>query len=621
VQQLQQHCAIGLQHEHPIQGRSAQASDGRDKWIDRQIARVAEVGDLDCLLEVIHTLVAQMNALNLATALHRVAKLSASPGSSAKKLEMIKSSPRFVALFTAVKERVSCHSRLKQNNRSVEGSRELPDEMPVHCASIVSWSCAKLRICDEQLLAELATIAVPCLDELDPIQLANMLWAFAKLQVCARDLFSRASNRLKQRKVGEFDTQCLSIIAWSFATVHWRDSAAFASIAGELTRNVCSAKPQEISQTLWAFAKSGYYNRTLFDAFGQAAVAASKHSEFKQQELSNVAWAFATAGIRCTELFAQIERAVLAQQAGMAPQCIANILWAFAKSGVEMQTCMFPALLEAAMVEQDGLKLEELSAVVWAASQVCPHRAEFFGAAQQACVNQLSKFTANAVVNLASSFSSVQTDSPLLYIAIVRETIGRLPQLGARALCNLLRGLSAAKMCVAYASVADDISNASLNVCQHIASRIRDLQPTDIPLLHCALLELSSDLGTKAAGILRTALNQRMSCMWLLPSVSHEAADGHSVASLSTTDSGSDCSAWDDAISIATHDMSEDDELISTPVTEPAGTLVELPAQASPLHWEAHAMEQVTTQGHHEQQEDSDGTPWKVIFPLSMRKF
>jgi hypothetical protein len=538
---------------------------GRSKAINRQVTSAANHGDLHSLLKVVCTYLPEMNGINLATSLHRVAKLSAASESS-EAIDSIKADHRFMRLFVAVAQHVAHHSGLTRK----EIASEVPGEMPAQCLSIVAWSCASLRIRDEELFAKIATIAVPRLDKLQSFELSNMLWAHAKLQISAPHMFKKASERLMRRRDGEFNVQCLSTISWSFATTHRRDGAVFESIAKELMAHAASAKPQEISQTLWAFAKNGHDDQVLFDVLGKAAVGTgSKISHFKEQELSNIAWAFATSGNENVELFAHIELAVLSKIAGMTPQSIANILWAFAKSAVQLQTRMFPMLLERAMARQKQFKPEELSAVVWAASQVCPQDCSFFAVAQQACMKRLPEFTANAIANLVNTFSSVQTKTSGPFVRIVQECLKRLPQLGVRALCNALEGLSLARNATVYASAAEEIDTAIDCVCDHIALVISSFKPFEVQLVHGILFEHRAVLGMKTAGSLDVVVGKQVGCSWRGASQLETGGDDAvSVASLSTT--GSDSCSYtegEDTASVSMNGSCEDSLRMETPTS------------------------------------------------------
>merc|ERR1719162_1180294 len=107
------------------------------------------------LLDTIVSHAADMNGINLATAFHRVAKLSNARGAHIPKLHALKNDQRFIALCEDIFKHISGHSHLL---RGLDRN-ETPGEMPVQCLSIVAWSCATLRMCNEELLGQIAAIA------------------------------------------------------------------------------------------------------------------------------------------------------------------------------------------------------------------------------------------------------------------------------------------------------------------------------------------------------------------------------------------------------------------------------------------------------------------------------
>ena len=69
-----------------------------------------------------------------------------------------------------------------------------------------------------------------------------------------------------------------------------------------LARSLVDFKPQELSNILWSFAKSGETNPGLFQALGHHIHARSL-KDFKLQDFSNIVWAYATAGVSLPKLF------------------------------------------------------------------------------------------------------------------------------------------------------------------------------------------------------------------------------------------------------------------------------------------------------------------------------
>lgn len=483
--------AAGRKAGGPVNAQSRQ----RNKIINRQVTKAAEFGDIERLLQVVQDLMPGMNGINFATALHRVVKLSSLATSDAvtngRDIAQIKQHPIFQELFSAIVDHVSQHSLVDECDLSVAPA---PGEMPVQCLSIVAWSCAQLRLRHEALFHQIARIIAPRLEtgsrvgELVPYELSNLLWAYVKLNFDPSELFQAVTLRLLRRQSGEFKAQCLSTIAWAFATVRRRNAAVFASLAKELTERADEVKPQEIANTLWAFAKSRCLNVELFRALGEAASRDSKVWCFKPQELSNTAWAFASAGMNDAVLFAQIEAVAVARVANMMPQNVANILWAFAKLRVKSEAQFFPTLLEAASKRLGNHKPQELSATIWAASEMCPTYITFFNAALRVCVQRLQEFSTNGLANLVKSFATIHVDEPSLYGLILKDSARRLPQFGTGGLCSLLLGTTRARQNPHFANAcAEELEDLFPRLSESVAGRLEHLRPGELEALSEAL--------------------------------------------------------------------------------------------------------------------------------------
>eukprot|EP00966_Prymnesium_polylepis_P222844 5155282-Prymnesium_polylepis.1 len=55
--------------------------------------------------------------------------------------------------------------------------------------------------------------------------------------------------------------------------------------------------------------------------------------DFNPQDLANTVWAFAAAGVRAEALFAAADAAVRSRLCDFNPQDLANTVWAFATAG------------------------------------------------------------------------------------------------------------------------------------------------------------------------------------------------------------------------------------------------------------------------------------------------
>ena len=88
-----------------------------------------------------------------------------------------------------------------------------------------------------------------------------------------------------------------------FAKVGRREPALLDAIATEaVRRELRDFNPQDLANTVWAYATAGHAPPALFEAVARAAV--PRMGEFKPQHLSNTAWAYAVADAPSAALFA-----------------------------------------------------------------------------------------------------------------------------------------------------------------------------------------------------------------------------------------------------------------------------------------------------------------------------
>lgn len=103
----------------------------------------------------------RMNAVNLSTALHRIARLGGPRDHNhAVVLD---------ALLNAIE---------KQTSREIEHK---DGSMPARCATIIAWSCASLQVFQQDLFRSLIRVVELGLDTCKDFEVTNLLWACAQL--------------------------------------------------------------------------------------------------------------------------------------------------------------------------------------------------------------------------------------------------------------------------------------------------------------------------------------------------------------------------------------------------------------------------------------------------------
>mmetsp|Transcript_77624 Transcript_77624/g.157992 ORF Transcript_77624/g.157992 Transcript_77624/m.157992 type:complete len:380 (-) Transcript_77624:245-1384(-) len=113
------------------------------------------------IFTLVRTQIHRMNAVNLSTAMHRIARLGDPQGQ--------KGWSTLGALLNAIEKRTW------QELENHDGA------MPARCATIIAWSCAKLQVFRPDLFATLIQVVGLGLGTCKEFEVTNLLWACAQL--------------------------------------------------------------------------------------------------------------------------------------------------------------------------------------------------------------------------------------------------------------------------------------------------------------------------------------------------------------------------------------------------------------------------------------------------------
>jgi len=470
-------------------------------WINRQIITAAETNNMECLLHVVGTLVNEMNLVNLSTALHRLAKMSAGDSDAHA---VLAGHPTLAALLPAMDAALI---------RAEMGS----SEPRCQATSNSIWSLATMQVAYRPLLQTVATFSERHIRDFKPFELSTVLWAFAKLGAVDHDalavsarLFELSSAHIIEN-ASQFSFRCLVMTAWAYANARQSDDVLFQCIAEHILPMVQMANCQELANAAWSFSTAGVYHEELFAEFAQRALL--NISDFKPQELSNLLWSYAVVGNFHLALFEC--GAQEAQRLDLQPQHLSNLLWAYSRVQPHhrITRSALLALLPRCLQLMWAFKPQELASVLLAAAkcfrcsksrQQATSKAfgseasnslpaevsDFFTAAVPVAMAHLPNFSNQSLANTASAFVALQigTDTDL-FPAIARESYSRAESLEPTALLLLLRNLPGAPHGVwVHGAVRLLFATA--------ASRISEFQDSERQILSricCSLLNLPRD--------------------------------------------------------------------------------------------------------------------------------
>eukprot|EP00928_Gymnodinium_smaydae_P099846 TRINITY_DN9643_c0_g1_i1.p1 TRINITY_DN9643_c0_g1~~TRINITY_DN9643_c0_g1_i1.p1 ORF type:complete len:641 (+),score=95.96 TRINITY_DN9643_c0_g1_i1:81-2003(+) len=172
-------------------------------------------------------------------------------------------------------------------------------------------------------------------------------------------------------------TQCLSSLAWSYATLQLDDvqgQKTMRLIYMHVSYRMDAFQPSELSEVLWAFAKFPAVDATLlFDVFAQKS-AYHLHT-FSPTALSTIAWSFGTLfrgehALLLESLFNAYSEKINAQHMFTKTMTteIASLLWGAAKSGARREFLDVMPVMNAASQLLHAFKPHELAISCWSIS-------------------------------------------------------------------------------------------------------------------------------------------------------------------------------------------------------------------------------------------------------------
>lgn len=309
-----------------------------------------------------------LNSVNLATALHRVARCG-----NAQVFDKLLHNEDYLYLINEV------ITRLESDKSDDFKPREIAN---------TAWGVAKAQVTVPKLFANLCRAAVNFgLENFKPQELSNCVWACstscnhysctsaqrAEFQTFLPDFFQRVEAEIVRRSPLKAGAPT------SNAPTSDPDAYAHSSFKAPQPQGLSDFKPQELSNTLWSFATlacdhvdvfkvieqemlsrglDGYVAQTLPSLSGPTANSAhifififiicTHHTlilvlicRYVAQDIANSVWAFVTAGTSTEQVLALVEQDVTRRGVEcFKSQELANLVWAFAKADYPMTTLL-----------------------------------------------------------------------------------------------------------------------------------------------------------------------------------------------------------------------------------------------------------------------------------------
>lgn len=247
--------------------------------------------------------------------------------------------------------------------------------------SMLIWSFGRLGMslisCEflEILLNQATTVMI----EVDVIGLSNLLWGVASIQGQCSQTLDGIEHVLKccqprARQLCEsMDSQAIANIMWAFAKLNAKVGDDFLRVMADcvsarLAQSKSAFNSQELVNTVWAFATLAWTPTPNFlQLIEQSAIAIAASPGFSPQGTANLMWALAKFGQAVSEALQQaMAESALRHTAEFTNQGLVNTLWGFAKLGVPVETKVLRALTGQVRARVDELEARDVASIIWA---------------------------------------------------------------------------------------------------------------------------------------------------------------------------------------------------------------------------------------------------------------
>lgn len=413
--------------------------------INARIIAAANAGDVAWTLQEVELLLPEMNLVNLATALHRLARLA-------------ENDPEVQA---AVWRHPVLPRLIKATSSAFDQAEARGTGPKSQALSNTIWALATLQVMDLPLFRQAARMGHERVSEFKPFEISAILWSFAKLRVVGEGvcegstrMFETFANHVTEH-VEDYSFQCLLMIASSFATVGFASQNLFQRIATKMAPMLRTARCKDLCSAARSFSLVGASHEVLFSELAKSAM--QQLEDFKPEELSLLLHSFASLGIRNQRLLeagtAALRRMDL--QTEHLTMALAHL-----RPRHKATSAALVALLPRCTQLLGAFKPEELSSVALVASQCFGGRrseergqlpmevAAFFEAASSYVTTRLSEFSGHSLAEITAAYSQLGvTVQSGLFSMIAREVMPRVATFDDSDLLLLLRHFTAVPRC------------------------------------------------------------------------------------------------------------------------------------------------------------------------------
>jgi len=262
------------------------------------------------------------------------------------------------------------HEPPKRLRLQVEARIEglLPQFYPRHLANMM-WAFAKIQwsLHRSDFLVAYENRVIELGDQFETQGLTNILWAFSRMQIQPSNALFRSLTDGLAHKASECNAQDIANALYSFAKLSRAPSKECSSaLRQQMMQHRQQLNPQMLSNILWAFAKldSPPQENELL-ALEEQTTKRIKH--FNAQALGNTLWAYATLELHPKpEFIRMLTNRIVKVIDDYTPQNVANTYWSLARLLLEPPRHLANALSRRSRVLMKGMRPQNTANILWA---------------------------------------------------------------------------------------------------------------------------------------------------------------------------------------------------------------------------------------------------------------
>ncbi|EDO08510.1 hypothetical protein BBOV_III009540 [Babesia bovis T2Bo] len=337
------------------------------------------------VLAAIQDKVTKLNAVNAATALHRIARHTTSYSRYT-----LTGNNTFAQLLSAVEAHIATLDPQGVTN--------------------VLWSIVKLRIHPQWMDSLLVTMQKH-VKELGTSELASSLFAVSKLATMSTagiDLRDMLLGTV-QEKVTHFRTPLdITCVATALARLNVRNPVIFSQLSAAVLAVIDDFAMQQLCGIAWAYASLGFSDKALFRKI--RLIIESKASGTNIGDVVHLTWALSKLREADHELFlCTVSPLVRSHIAHLRCRDISTIAWAYLNADIE-DTDLFEDLASALLHHVDEMTTRDISAAVAAFAHMAEEHKTLFKKMRNRAQLMLNEFTPLQLAKITRGFIAVSDE-------------------------------------------------------------------------------------------------------------------------------------------------------------------------------------------------------------------